>query len=197
MLSNQEIVELAIAKIDEAFKDNPVLSDWRNLLGNDVYSHSARVCEFALAIADGYEMNLHDRLQIAIGSYLHDIGKFWVNQDVLNKVKGFSKDDRTLVEGHPQLGYHNLRHSNFSREVYDIVHYHHERLDGSGYPELYTEKKISILTQIVSVADVYEALTADRVYHKAKTKDEAIEIMRQDKGLNQVAIRVLNDWLES
>ena len=98
-----------------------------------------------------------------------------------------------IIECHPQLGYIVLKNLGFNDNVTDIVHYHHERLDASGYPERLSGNKINICTQIVSIADVFDALTTKRVYHQKRSADQAFEIMKQQKGLNQIAIFILEE----
>lgn len=167
--------------------------DFQYSLGEDVFEHCSRTCDIALQIAEVYGFNLQQKIDLATGALLHDIGKSYVNQDVLNKAKKLTQDDRTLIECHPQYGFWILKQLDFNRTVVDIVYHHHERLDGSGYPQKLRGHKIDILTQIVSAADVYEALTADRVYHKKRSKEEALKIMKSDKGLNQVAVDILTE----
>ena len=164
---------------------------WAEILGKEVYRHSERVCDFALMVADGYGLNLQEKIDLATGALLHDIGKSYVNQDILYKLDKLTQDDRMLIECHPMQGYSALKRRDFNKPVIDIVHYHHERLDKKGYPEQLSGKMIGLLVQIVSVADVYEALTARRVYHEPKTPEEAFCIMEADEGLNQVAVAVL------
>lgn len=167
-----------------------------DILGDEVYRHSCGVCDYALLIAEKYELNLQQKIDLAIGSLLHDIGKGYVNQNILYKAERLTKDDRMIIECHPQLGFQVVSPSNFNQEVIDIVHYHHERLDGQGYPERLRSPRIGILTQIVSVADVFEALTADRVYHEKSSQDKAFAIMEGNVGLNQVAVALLKEALE-
>lgn len=185
------VKEIAHSIVEKEF---PLLLN--EILGDEVYHHSCGVCDYALLIAEKYGLNLQQKLDLAVGSLLHDIGKGYVNQNILYKAEKLTKDDRMIIECHPQLGYQVVSPLNFNQEVIDIVHYHHERLDGQGYPERLSSPQIGILTQIVSVADVYEALTADRVYHEKASKEKAFTIMEGDAGLNQVAVALLKEVLK-
>ena len=201
MFSNEKIKHEALKKIDDVLnsdkEDEVFKGNWKELMGKEVYNHSSRVCDIALSIADEFNLSLQDKLNLAIGCILHDIGKAWINPDILNKTGKYNSDDRALAENHAQMGYRNLSKKRFSREAIDIIHYHHERLDGRGYPDALTEKDgIPVLVQIASVADVYEALTADRVYHKAFLPEDAFKIMRDGAnktGLNQMAVSILRE----
>lgn len=185
-----DIRKIAKEEIRTAFISDAGLKD---LLGEDVYRHSGRVCALALSIADAYGFNLQEKIDLAVGSLLHDIGKAYVPQAILQKAERLTQNERVLIEQHPHEGYRRIKDLDFRKNVVDIIHFHHERLDGSGYPEKYSRKKISILTQIVSVADVYEALTARRVYHEPYSSERAFEIMEAQAGLNQLAVSILKE----
>lgn len=185
------IKEIAHNIIEKEFC--PLLNE---ILGDEVYHHSCGVCDYALLLAEKYGLNLQQKIDLAVGALLHDIGKGYVNQNILYKAEKLTKDDRMLIECHPQLGFQVVSPLNFNREVIDIVHYHHERLNGQGYPERLNPPEIGLLTQIISVADVFEALTATRVYHEKASKEKAFAIMEKDDGLNQVAVALLKESLE-
>ena len=170
-----------------------VFPHWKALLADDVYEHSNRVCDLSLMIVNGYGFDLNMAIEIAMGALLHDVGKSQVNQDILAKVEKLNEDDRLIIECHPQLGHQLLRKLPFPKAVIDIAHYHHEKLDGSGYPDALDARKIDIRTQIVTVADMYEAITADRVYHKPLSKKDALDILRgeNEKKVNQTCVELI------
>lgn len=192
--SSMDIKEIAKNEIRDVFISEEGLKE---LLGNDVYQHSERVCDFAIIIGQAYNFNLQDLIDLAVGSLLHDIGKAYVNSLILQKAGKLTKNERVLIEQHPHEGYCKIKNLDFNKRVVDIIHYHHERLDASGYPEKNSRKKIGILTQIVSVADVYEALTTKRVYHEPYSREEAFQIMKAQPGLNQTAITILEEYVAS
>lgn len=187
MITNTEIVNIAQKEIQAAG------ICIKEILGREVYRHSLNTCRISLRIATEFEFNLQEKIDLAMGALLHDIGKSCVSQEILNKEETLTKDDRMLIECHPQQGYLYLKPFKFNQKVLDIVHYHHERLNGDGYPESLNKKQIDILVQIVSVADVYDALTSDRVYHKAKTPETAFKILEDDNGLNQIVVKILKN----
>ncbi len=187
-----DVKEIAKNEIRNVFIGETGLKE---LLGDDVYRHSERVCDLSLIIGKAYNFNLQDLIDLAIGALLHDIGKAYVNNQILQKAGKLTKNERVLIEQHPHEGYCKIKNLDFNRRIVDIIHYHHERLDASGYPEKYSRKKIGILTQIVSVADVYEALTAKRVYHAPYSTEEAFQIMESQPGLNQTAVKILHEYV--
>lgn len=157
----------------------------------DVKKHSERVCKYSLILAKEYGLNLQKSVDICTGALLHDIGKIYINKNILNKKEKLNEDEKCLINYHSQIGYLNLKPYKLNAPVLDIVHHHHERLDGNGYPEKLFGNEISLLTQLVSVADVFDALTSDRVYRNKMKYDKAFIIMKEDKGLNQLAIHIL------
>lgn len=182
-----------IEKTAEELVKKTYSSQYDEILGEEVFHHSKRVCHISLLIAEEYGFDLQKKIDIAMGALLHDVGKSYVNPNILYKADKLTKDDRMIIECHPQLGYIVLKNLGFNDNVTDIVHYHHERLDASGYPERLSGNKINICTQIVSIADVFDALTTKRVYHQKRSVDQAFEIMKQQKGLNQIAISILEE----
>ena len=172
---------------------------WKKLLSEEVYDHSEDVCDISLHIADGYGFDLNMKIEIAMGALLHDIGKSQVNQDILDKVEKLTTDDRLLIECHPQLGHQLLRKLCLPKSVIDIAHYHHEKLDGSGYPDALDARKIDIRTQIVTVADMYDAMATDRSYRPAMPKNEILEILQNENRLkiNQTAVKLLKDYVKN
>ena len=175
-----------------------VFPKYKRLLDDDVIEHSDRVCDIALFLADEYGFNLNERIEIGMGSILHDIGKAKVDGGVLNKSGRLSENEMMLVERHPHLGYKILKTMAFPQIVSDIAHQHHEYLDGSGYLDGLTAKKIDIRTQIVTVADMFEAMTAKRVYHDPIPPEDTIMILRRDyeKKINQTAVGILAKRLD-
>lgn len=175
-----------------------VLPKWKHFLSDEVYKHSDRVCDISLRLTEDLNLNLHERVMVGAGCMIHDIGKSVVNPDVLNKKEHFTPDDKIITQRHAFEGFKLIKTLPFDKIVFDIVHYHHETLDGTGYPDLLTARKIPLAVQIVSVADIFEAITADRVYAKAQSPQKAIEILRtqfKDK-VNQTIVSLLEEHVE-
>ena len=144
--------------------------------------HQKKVCELAIAI--GKEMNItEEQLQgVKYAAMIHDIGKISVPSDILSKPGKIGKSEFEVVKGHSQTGYELLAKIDFPWPIADIVHQHHEKLDGSGYPNGLKDDDILIEAKIISVADTVEAMTAHRPYRAALGIDKALKEITTNKG---------------
>lgn len=120
--------------------------------------------------------------ELEIGGYLHDIGKIGVRDAVLLKPSSLSPQERELIEKHPIVGAKILEPVGLSSEALEFVRSHHEKLDGSGYPDGRAADELSIVARIAVVSDMYDALTTDRPYRSAMTVQAAMEIIRAEAG---------------
>lgn len=145
--------------------------------------HSDRVAKYAEAIAK--KMGIaKDRLELLReAALLHDIGKLGIQDEILNKKTGLTDKERTAIEKHPAIGEEILKPVSLDDDMLAVVKEHHERYDGKGYPNLMSGKDINILAAIVAVADSFDAMTSDRAYSKALGKEEAMERLRKDSGI--------------
>jgi putative nucleotidyltransferase with HDIG domain len=144
--------------------------------------HSLRVGELARLIGErlGLQRGTLDALRV--GGYLHDIGKIGIRDAILLKPGGLSGVERLIVDGHPLLAVRMLGELNLVQEVLDFVLCHHERLDGSGYPQGLRAGKLSVVARVAAVCDVYDALTTDRPYRAALIPEDAIALLRTQAG---------------
>ena len=144
--------------------------------------HQKKVCELALEI--GKELNItEEQLQgVKFAAMIHDIGKISVPSDILSKPGKIGVTEFEVVKGHSQTGYELLNKINFPWPISDIVHQHHERIDGSGYPNGLKDKDILLEAKIISVADTVEAMTSHRPYRPALGIKKAIEDITIHKG---------------
>ena len=124
--------------------------------------HSVRVGELARLLGEQLAVQGTTLDALRIGGYLHDVGKIGIRDAILLKPSGLSNVERLIVDGHPLLGVRMLGELNWVQEVLDFVLCHHERLDGSGYPQGLRGGKLSLVARIAAVCDVYDALTTDR-----------------------------------
>ena len=145
--------------------------------------HTRRVALRAVQV--GEELGLAPgRLRaLAIGGLLHDIGKLSVPERILKKPAALDDDEFAVIRLHPGRGVKLLRElGGFAPAIHDLVHSHHERLDGKGYPRGLSESQLSLDTRILTVCDVYDALVSPRVYRNAWTHDAAIALLHDEKG---------------
>ena len=151
----------------------------------DLYTagHQKRVAELACAIAR--EMGLsEDKVKgIHMASVIHDIGKISIPGEILSKPSHLSEVEFNMVKTHAQMGHDILKTIDFPWPVAQIVLQHHERMDGSGYPEGLKGKKILIEAEILSVADVVEAMISHRPYRPALGPDEALSEIKKKRGI--------------
>lgn len=144
--------------------------------------HSQRVREYTLLLADRVGVDEPTRRDIAYGALLHDVGKIAVPDHILLKPGRLTEDEWTAIRRHPAVGYQIVRRVPFLRNAADIVHAHHERVDGTGYPRGLAEGQIPLGARLFAVADVYDALTSDRPYHAAVGYEEAAQEIRAGQG---------------
>ena len=145
--------------------------------------HTRRVALRAVQV--GEELGLAPgRLRaLAIGGLLHDIGKLSVPERVLKKPGALDDEEFAVVKRHPEWGIKLLRElGGFAPAVHELVHNHHERLDGKGYPRGLTECELALDTRILTVCDVYDALVSPRVYRPAWSHDAAMALLHDEVG---------------
>jgi len=144
--------------------------------------HSNRVSSLAMSI--GAKMNFDKDAvnQLRIAGLIHDIGKISIDEKILNKPGSLSADERKDVERHPEIGWRLLSSANEFSELAQFVLNHHEKWDGSGYPNGIEGQKIPLESRIIAVADSYDAMTSERSYRKALCKEDAIKELRRCSG---------------
>jgi len=126
---------------------------------------------------------------------LHDIGKIGIPESILNKNGKLTSEEFEFVKKHPEIGANVVSKIPQLRDLVPIILYHHERTDGSGYPEGLSKDRIPFLARILAVADVFDALVSDRPYRSGITPDEAIRIM-ENMALDQDIVKILKENLE-
>ena len=131
-----------------------------------------------------YQLSWEERLLIATASALHDIGKVGIDEKILNKPGKLTKEEFEIMKTHTLIGAQMLdnldmyRNEKLLKLAYEICRWHHERYDGKGYPDGLVGEEIPISAQVVSLADVYDALVSERVYKKAFSHEKALEMIQ-------------------
>jgi putative nucleotidyltransferase with HDIG domain len=144
--------------------------------------HSTRVAKFAVAIARELKLPESDIEGIETAAYLHDVGKIGISDQILMKPGKLTLEEMETVRGHPKIGAKILAPINFPWEIVPIVFQHHERYSGGGYPNKLSYDDIHIGARILIVADSYEAMTSERPYRAALSKQTAVEELRKCSG---------------
>lgn len=148
--------------------------------------HTLRVTDLTLRLARRYNHNMSHKefINIQRGALTHDIGKMGIPDNILNKPGPLTVEEKKIMDAHPVLAYKMLSHIPFLRDSLDIPYCHHEKVDGSGYPRGLKGEAIPIAARLFSLADVYDALTSDRPYRKAWTKERALNHIRLEKNIS-------------
>jgi PAS domain S-box-containing protein/putative nucleotidyltransferase with HDIG domain len=154
------------------------------IVARDSYTagHQKRVANLASAIAAKLNLPLHTIEGIHLSALIHDIGKIAIPTEILTKPTGLSSFELAMLRNHVQTGYDILKNIHFPWNIAQIVLEHHERLDGSGYPNGLKGDSICEEARIIAVADVVEAISSDRPYRKSRGIDAALEEITDNSG---------------
>lgn len=188
----QENQELRLKLTDE------IIISMTGLLGiHDSYTkdHSENVANISRKIAEELNFSKKDITKIYYAGLVHDIGKTIISKEILNKNGALTDDEYDIIKKHPRWGYETLSKSSELLEIAQYVLYHHERWDGFGYPDGLAEEKIPIASRILTVADAYDAMTNDRPYRKALSKEVAVGEIKRNSGL-QFDPEIVNIFLK-
>lgn len=150
----------------------------------DAYTagHNYRVTVYALKLGEELGLSSNQLKSIAQGGLVHDVGKIHIPDFVLNKPGKLSEHERMLIEKHPLDGYDMCKQIGFMMEELAIIRSHHEKWDGTGYPDQLVGEHIPLVARVTAVADVYDALTSSRSYRKAMTHEQAMRIIVEQSG---------------
>lgn len=179
-IATKEVFNIVNNILDDLLKNKDIMLNLSDIKAVDDYTfgHSVNVCVLSLitGIAMGY--NTERLSKLGIGAILHDIGKIAIPKEILNKPSKLTDEEYEVIKEHPRLGYDIIKkHPNISALSAMVVLTHHERYDGKGYPLGKKGEEIHEFSRILAVADVYDALTSDRVYKKKIFPHEAIEYL--------------------
>jgi putative nucleotidyltransferase with HDIG domain len=145
--------------------------------------HQHRVAELSYAIAEEMGLPEDDKEGIRVAAFIHDIGKIAVPSDVLNKPGKLTDIEFSLLKSHSEVGYQVLQHLTTPYPVAETVLQHHERLNGSGYPNGLKGNQISLSARIIGVADVVEAINSHRPYRPSLGIDKALEEIADNRDI--------------
>jgi len=146
--------------------------------------HTERVTKYALEVARALNMPHRELEILRYAGEVHDVGKISVPDSILNKPGILTRAERAIVEIHPIKGVEMLEPLEFLRPALPIVKHHHERYDGTGYPDGLEKEKIPLMSRILACADAFDAMTSERPYRRAKlTIEEALAEIKNNAGL--------------
>lgn len=161
-----------------------VVRNWgQSIESSDSYTHGhcERVATYGEAVARALGADEGQLTTIRLGAYLHDLGKVRVPHEILNKPGPLSPEEFEIIKRHPIWGIELLAAVEFPWDIKPIIRWHHERYDGTGYPDRLRGDEIPLAAQIICVADVFDALTTNRSYRGAMPRDLALERMRDSR----------------
>lgn len=144
--------------------------------------HSRRVCQLTVAMSEQLGLPYSSIRAAGYGALLHDIGKIGIPRSIVQKAGPLTDDEFEIMALHPVRGWSLLLRAPSLREAAPAIRWHHERLDGSGYPDKLQGDQIPIEARIVAVADVWDALTSNRVYRDAWNEDAARQLLEREAG---------------
>ena len=146
------------------------------------YGHSTRVAHFAEAVAEELGIPAPRRRWLRRGALLHDIGKLGVSNSILDKPGSLTEEEWHQMRAHPRHTEEILARLHPFAELALVAGAHHERLDGAGYPKRLSAEGIGLETRVITVSDIFDAITADRPYRRAIPLVQALEIMENARG---------------
>lgn len=162
-----------------------VIEGWSramDLRDKETENHTLRVTKLTLNLARLLRLPEGDLIHIKRGALLHDIGKLGIPDNILLKPEKLTDEETQIIRRHPVLAYEMLVSLEFLKPALDIPYCHHEKWDGTGYPRQLRGEEIPFAARIFAIADVWDALTSDRAYRAAWTKNQTLEFIRQESG---------------
>jgi len=144
------------------------------------YSHCMHVFIFSVAVFQTYDMDDKDVFECGLGALLHDVGKAKIPHSILNKRGSLTQSEREVIKEHPVHGISMCSHLPMTQNTINCILFHHEKLDGTGYPAGLKSDNIPMPVRIISMSDVYDALTTERPYAEAMDPYAALTLMRHD-----------------
>jgi PAS domain S-box-containing protein/putative nucleotidyltransferase with HDIG domain len=153
-----------------------------DLRDKETEGHTLRVTDLTLRLADKMGLNDIEKLNLRRGALLHDIGKMGVPDGILLKPGPLTDDELEIMRQHPIYAYEMLKPIEYLRPALDIPYCHHEKWDGSGYPRGLKEETIPLPARIFAIVDVFDALTSDRPYRKAWSKEKVHDYIREQSS---------------
>jgi putative nucleotidyltransferase with HDIG domain len=144
--------------------------------------HTLRVTELAMLLGQSARLESHDLLVLRRASQFHDIGKLVIDLSCIRKPGTLTTEEWALIKKHPEIGASIIEPLTFMEREREIIRHHHEKLDGTGYPDGIGGDELDMLTRIITIVDSYDAMTSRRNYRKNLTTPEAIGELRRCAG---------------
>ena len=182
----QLVNELQTANQDLLKAYDATIEGWSqamDLRDKETEGHTQRVTELSLELAQEIGFESEALVQVRRGALLHDIGKLGIPDSILHKPGPLSKEEWLLMKGHPELAKNMLAQVEYLKPAMDIPYCHHEHWDGSGYPRGLKGEEIPLAARIFAIIDVWDALTSDRPYRPAWSKEKTLQYIKDQSGV--------------
>ncbi len=177
--------DLRRSHLDLVLAYNDSIEGWSRALDlrdRETEGHSVRVSEMTLDLARRKGLAESDLVHIRRGALLHDIGKMGVPDAILSKTGKLNEEEWAIMRNHPRYALDILSHIEYLRPALDIPLRHHEKWDGSGYPDGLVGTQIPLAARLFAIVDVWDALRSDRPYREAWSEEKALEYIRSEAG---------------
>lgn len=146
----------------------------------DLGGHHQRLGKYAVLFAQHLGCTPGDIELLSIGARIHDIGKLTISDHILNKPARLTATEFSLVKQHTEIGNQLLDPLGLDSRISEIVHFHHENHDGSGYPKGISGEAIPAFARMIRICDTFDAIAMDRPYHQGISSDDALRVMQRD-----------------
>ena len=183
--SGQLLEELQRSNLNLRLSYDMTIEGWSramDLRDHDTEGHTLRVTEVTVDLAELAGIPMEEIVHIRRGALLHDIGKIGVPDSILHKPGKLTEEEWEIMRRHPSFAYHFLYPIDYLRPSLSIPHSHHEKWDGTGYPQGLKGDQIPLSARLFAVVDVWDALSSDRPYRKAWPRDKVLEYIREQSG---------------
>lgn len=186
--------------LDSLLRNESAMLWLTRLKSQDEYTSQHCIAVSIMAMGFGQHLGLASEAleQLGLCGLLHDVGKIRVDQRLLNKPDKLTPEEFEHIKGHARLGYALLKqHADLAAIVSQTAHGHHERLDGTGYPQGLQEEQIPYFTRIISIVDCFDAITSQRVYDRARSVKDAFKVLMDERDTQFDAELVMRfiEWL--
>lgn len=168
----------------EFLSQDEAIKNIGSLLSHDykTYSHCMQVYMLTLALMNKYEFSEEDKVRTGIGALLHDMGKLKVPNTILNKPGKLNNEEWEFIQHHPVLGVGCCTKVSLPQGVINCILFHHEKCNGKGYPVGLAQQDIPMPVRILTICDIYDAITSNRAYADKETPQQTLRIMHEEMG---------------
>jgi putative two-component system response regulator len=156
--------------------------------------HTQRVANLAVALGQRLRLSKKEIFALRLGGILHDVGKIGISEEILNKPGKLEDHEWEVMKSHPEIGYRICLPLKSTLGIaLDVIRHHHEKLDGSSYPDGLKGSEISLASRIMCVVDIYDALVTERPYRKALSRQQAIGLLQEEAIQGKIDVQVVNE----